>query len=125
VRAFWFLLGVAAVVAAALGAVLPLVPTTPFLLLGALAFSRSSLRLESWMLRHPHLGPPIHAWRQNGAIARRTKAVALATMVATPVVSLLAGVPTGAIVLQYVILAAAAAFVLSRPEPEGTVRRDG
>lgn len=124
-KALWLLVGIAALAAAALGVVLPLVPTTPFLLVGVFAFSRSSPRLEAWVLEHPHLGPPIHAWRRSGAISRRAKFVALATMVATPVVSHLAGVSTGVVILQCVVLAAAAAFVLTRPEPEETARRDG
>lgn len=104
-----------------MGAILPLVPTTPFLLVGVFAFSRSSPHLEAWLLQHPHLGPPIHAWRRNGAISRPAKIVALATMVATPVVSL--GVGTGIVLLQCAVLAAVAAFVLSRPEPEGPGHR--
>jgi len=115
-RILWLLLGCCALVAAVLGAVLPLVPTTPFLLVGVFAFSRSSPRLEAWLLRHRHFGPPIEAWRRHGAISRRAKVVALATMLATPVVSLLLGVATGIILLQCAVLAAAATFVVTRPE---------
>ncbi|MFM9858653.1 YbaN family protein [Pseudoxanthobacter sp. M-2] len=124
-RTLWLLVGCVALVAAVLGAVLPLVPTVPFLLVGVFAFSRSSPRLESWLLEHPHLGPPIHAWQRNGAISRRSKAVALATMVATPIVSLALGVTTGIVLLQCAVLAAVAVFILSRPEPDGSARRRG
>lgn len=124
-RTLWLLVGCVALVAAVLGAVLPLVPTVPFLLVGVFAFSRSSPRLESWLLEHPHLGPPIHAWRRNGAISRRSKAVALATIVATPIVSLALGVTTGIVLLQCAVLAVVAVFILSRPEPDGPARRRG
>lgn len=124
-RILWLLVGCGALVAAVLGVVLPLVPTIPFLLVGVFAFSRSSPRLEAWLLRHPHLGPPIHAWRRNGAISRRSKVLALATMVATPLVSLALGVGTGIVLLQCAVLAAVAGFILSRPEPDGPDRRRG
>ena len=117
-RVFWLLLGVVALVAAVAGVVLPLVPTTPFLLVAVFAFSRSSPRLEAWLLDHPRLGPPIRAWRQKGAIARRAKVVAVAMMSAPLVVSLVAGVPPLAFAAQAVVLAAAAAFVVTRPEPD-------
>jgi uncharacterized membrane protein YbaN (DUF454 family) len=124
-RILWLLVGCGALVAAVVGAILPLVPTTPFLLVGVFAFSRSSPRLEAWLLQHPHLGPPIDAWRRNGAISRRTKAVAVATMVATPIASLAFGVGTGILLLQCAVLAAVAVFVLSRPEPDAPARRRG
>lgn len=51
--------------------------------------------------------------------------LALATMVATPLVSLALGVGTGIVLLQCAVLAAVAGFILSRPEPDGPDRRLG
>jgi len=45
-----------------LGIVLPLLPTTPFMLLAAALFARSSPRFHRWLLAHPWFGPPIEDW---------------------------------------------------------------
>ncbi len=56
-----------------LGIVLPVVPATPFFLLAAYAFARSSPHLEQWLLELPHIGPSIQAYRAGLGIPRRTK----------------------------------------------------
>lgn len=58
---------------AGIGIVVPLLPTVPLVILAAFCFARSSPRLEAWLVRHPHMGPHIAAWRQRGAISRRGK----------------------------------------------------
>jgi len=57
----------------ALGLFLPLLPTTPFLLLAAACFARSSPRLHGWLLASPLLGPLLLDWERHGAIAPRAK----------------------------------------------------
>ncbi|MFZ2102693.1 MAG: YbaN family protein [Oricola sp.] len=116
-RLVWLILGIISVGAAAAGVVLPLVPATPFLLLAAFAFARSSPRLEAWLLGHPRFGPVIADWRLERAIGRRPKAVALATMVATPGITWAAGGGATVLAIQAVVLSIAAIFVMSRPEP--------
>ena len=76
-RLVYIAIGCTAVVLGVAGIFLPLLPTTPFLLLAAWAFARSSPRLEAWLVRHPRLGPPISAWRERGAIPARAKIVAI------------------------------------------------
>lgn len=60
-----------------LGLFLPVLPTTPFLLLAAAAFVRSSDRLYNWLITHPWFGQTIRDYQENRSLARRTKVWAI------------------------------------------------
>ena len=81
-RIFYLIGGCLCVLLAVLGVFLPLLPTTPFLILAAFCFSRSSERLHRWLLNQPTFGPMIHDWEQHGVIRRRTKYVSTTLMLA-------------------------------------------
>ncbi|MEX2629171.1 MAG: YbaN family protein [Tistlia sp.] len=114
-RSLWLLLGLAALGFGLAGVVLPLLPTTPFVLLAAFAFARSSPRLHAWLTGHRQFGPLIEDWRRDGAIAPRAKVLAAAVMAATFAGSWIAGVVPWVLAVQAVALGGAALFVLSRP----------
>ena len=63
-----------------LGIFLPLLPTTPFLLLTAALYFRGSPRLYNWLLSHRHFGPYIRNFRENKAIPLRAKIISLTLM---------------------------------------------
>jgi uncharacterized membrane protein YbaN (DUF454 family) len=65
------------------GIFLPLLPTTPFLLLAALCFSKASPRLHRWLLEHRITGPIILDWRTRGVIRLRAKIVATLLLLPT------------------------------------------
>lgn len=65
---------------AALGTVLPVLPTTPFLLLSAWLFARSSEKWHQWLLRSELFGPIIRNWEANRCIGCRTKVVSILLM---------------------------------------------
>ena len=81
-RALWLSAGVLALATGIVGMFLPLLPTTPFVLLAALCFSRGSERCERWLLEHPRFGPMVRDWRANHAIPWRAKQLAWAMMAA-------------------------------------------
>ena len=75
----WLLIiiGLAAVGIGTLGIFVPLLPTTPFYLLAAACFFRSSDRLYRWLIGNKWCGPYIRNYREHGAIPRHAKIIAL------------------------------------------------
>jgi uncharacterized membrane protein YbaN (DUF454 family) len=71
-----------------LGLFLPLLPSTPFVLLAAACFARSSQRFYRWLMAHRAFGPLVREWRTHRSIPYRTKLVAIALMSASLSVSI-------------------------------------
>jgi uncharacterized membrane protein YbaN (DUF454 family) len=116
-RAFWIVCGAIAVVLGILGIALPILPTTPFMILAAFCFARGSKRLETWLLTHPRFGPSLVDWRQHGAITPRAKKAAIIGMALAFGISIFVGVSTTVLAIQALAMAGAATFVLTRPSP--------
>ena len=111
------LIGFVSLALGALGVFLPLLPTTPFVLVAAIAFAKSSDRLHQWLVDHDIFGPLIADWREHGAISRRTKVISVLSMIAILVISTLLAMPTHVIVIQAIVLSCSAVFILTRPLP--------
>lgn len=107
--------GIVAVGLAAIGAVLPLMPTTVFLLIALWAFARGSPAWADRLRAHRRFGPYIRDWEERGAIPRKAKATAIVMMSASWAGLAVAG--QGAMVLGLVggVLVAVAGFILTRP----------
>lgn len=116
-RFAWLAIGIFSLALGGAGVLLPLLPTTPFVLVAAVAFAKSSDRLHQWLLEHNVFGPLIENWRRSGAISRSTKVASIVSMAAILVVSVLLALPTHVIVIQAVVLGACAVFILTRPLP--------
>ena len=79
-RLLWGAAGVLALATGIVGIFLPLLPTTPLVLLAAFCFARSSTRCERWLLTHPRFGPMVRDWQARRAIPRRVKHLAWVMM---------------------------------------------
>ena len=79
-RPLWLAAGWGSLVLGAIGIVLPLLPTVPFVILAAFCFSKGSRKLEKWMLEHPRLGPIVRDWREHHAVPRAAKILATVMM---------------------------------------------
>lgn len=114
-RILWLAVGLGFLALGLIGAVLPVLPTTPFLLVAAAAFARSSPRLHDWLLNHRLFGPPIRNWEDNGAISARAKTLAVGSMAVVLAISLVAGLSPWVLLAQAGLMGVGAVFVLSRP----------
>ncbi|MCV0428019.1 MAG: YbaN family protein [Roseibium sp.] len=114
-RAFWLVLGAMALLFGAIGAVLPVLPTTPFVIVAAFAFGKSSPHLRAVLENNSVFGPIIADWRENGAIAVRYKVISIGMMAAVFGLSFALSVSMTVLIIQASCMAGAALFILSRP----------
>lgn len=114
----WIGLGWLFVILGVVGIALPLLPTTPFLLLAAICFSRGSQRMHDWLINHPKLGPLIVNWQTSRTISRSIKVVATLTMAALLALSVYVDIDQRILGLQGVILILVATFLWRQKEPQ-------
>ncbi len=104
------------VIVGAIGIVVPVLPTTPFLLISLWAFSQSSDRFHAWLFNHRIFGPPLQAWEQHGIIPMRAKTIALLTMAVSAILVIsLTETPWYGIIGMLLLMSIGAIFILSRP----------
>lgn len=87
-RTILLIIGWLAIALGTLGVFLPLLPTTPFILLAAWCFSRSSPRFHHWLLHRSWFGPYLRHWQQHKAMPPGAKSRAIAVIIVTFAVSL-------------------------------------
>ncbi|MGD2119531.1 MAG: YbaN family protein [Chromatiales bacterium] len=112
------MLGVVCLVLGIIGAFLPVMPTTVFILIAAWAFANSSQRLHQALLNHPRTGPAIRAWRQNHCIPKSAKLAAGVSMLISWIIvwfttdALVSGIVAAVLLLVL-------AYILTRPSEAG------
>jgi uncharacterized membrane protein YbaN (DUF454 family) len=80
-RILLMVLGMLSLALGLIGIFLPVLPTTPFLLVAAACFARASERYYRMLLDNPYCGPLIREWRTHGTIPKRAKILAILMIV--------------------------------------------
>ena len=98
------------------GVFLPLLPTTPFLLLAAGCFARSSPAFHDWLLTHRLLGPYIRDWERDRSIPLTAKVTAVVMMAASlSWMAFASNAPAIAVWMAGALLSCVAAWIITRP----------
>jgi uncharacterized membrane protein YbaN (DUF454 family) len=116
----WLLMAFAAVcvVLGLIGAVVPGMPTTVFILMAAWAAARSSPRMHAWLYAHRLFGPLLRHWDDGGKVARRVKWIATLTMSASAVIVWHTVHAAWVAALALGSMAVVLGWLWMRPEPE-------
>ncbi|MFP4137113.1 MAG: YbaN family protein [Halomonas sp.] len=116
-RTFYLVLAWVSFALGVVGAFVPLMPTTCFMLLAVWAASRGSPRFARWIREHPRFGPAVVAWEEERSIPRHAKWLA-ATMLALSMLVLALSVSLLWLKLSLIAgLALLGAWIVTRPEP--------
>lgn len=99
-----------------IGAFLPVMPTTPFMLLALWAFAKSSPRFHDWLYRHPFFGPPLQQWQRHRVIPRTAKIMSISMMSASlGYLVFFSGQPYYVSAIVGAVMLYAAWFILTKP----------
>lgn len=116
-RGAWAVLAWLSIAVGTIGIFLPLLPTTPFILLAAWAAPKASPRLHHWLHTHPQFGPILQAWRDEGAVPPAARITAGIMLILSWSLLVWLRVPTFALWLTGLLFAGVMAFLMTRPNP--------
>lgn len=114
---FWRMLVIIFLVLAIIGAILPGVPTTVFLILAAWAASKGWPQVDAWLLKHPKYGPILRNWREHGTVPRKAKYWASGMMLLSGIIMLFTKAPLLVKLFTDVTMLIVAIWLWQRPEP--------
>lgn len=78
IKFFYVVIGTISLILGVIGLVLPILPTTPFLLLSAWCYYRGSPRFHDWLINHPYLGPIVQEYSDGKGMRKESKLKAIA-----------------------------------------------
>ena len=100
-----------------IGAFLPLLPTTPFLLLAAWAATRGSPELHRWLYQHPRFGVALRAWEEKRAVATSAKWLACGLMILSWTLMLWQTSTPAVPIITGILFLGVGTFLVTRPTP--------
>ncbi|WP_343316488.1 YbaN family protein [Acinetobacter soli] len=114
---FWRTLVVIFIILGIIGAILPGMPTTVFLILAAWAASKGWPEMDAWLLNHPKYGPTLCDWRAHGTVPRKAKWIASIMMLISGILMLFTNAPLWVKIFTDSIMLIVAIWLWLRPEP--------
>ena len=114
----WRSLVVIFVILGFIGALLPGMPTTVFLILAAWASSRGWPQMDNWLLNHPKYGSTLRDWRANGTVPRKAKWFATIMMSISAVIMLFTTAPVTVKIFTNTTMLVVCIWLWLRPEPQ-------
>lgn len=114
-RILWTAFGWVALALGLVGVLLPVMPTTPFIIVAAFAFGKGSPAMRQRLERSRQFGPAIRDWEEKGTIPPRYKAIACGLMACSFLGAIVLGLPVRVLVVQALAMGGAALYILTRP----------
>lgn len=118
---FWRSLVVLFVILGFIGAILPGMPTTVFLILAAWASSKGWPQMDAWLLNHPKYGPTLRDWRAHGTVPRKAKWLASIMMLISGIIMLFTTAPLAVKAFTDITMLIVAIWLWRRPEPNPVI----
>lgn len=113
-RLLYTILGILSLNLGVIGIFLPVLPTTPFLLLSAGLFFRGSDRLYNWLMNHKHLGPYIKNFRENKSIPLKAKIYSISLLWVSILISVIFFIPILFVKIFLLVIAVAVTIHILR-----------
>lgn len=117
-RYLWIALGFTSLGLGIIGIPLPVLPTTPFVILAAYFFAKGSPRYHKWLQNHKWFGPMVCEWEDHGAIKPKAKLMAtimIVIAISFPLYFYKERVPDGAKIATVVLVSIGWLYLISRP----------